>query len=63
MKMMSHGFANKLQLWLSGADCESLLSNIYHVSREIYPVIEYPKYPLQNVWEKSTACDSLKMFL
>ena len=68
--MMSHSFANKPKLYLdieslfnqlSGADCESMLSTTYH--EKYTRLFNTQKYPIENVWEKSTGCDSSKMFL
>ena len=67
--MTSHSFANKpsytliepLFNRLSGANCESMLSITYH--EKYTQLFNTPKYPIENVWVKSTGCDSLKMFL
>ena len=47
--------------WLSEAYCESMLSIMCH--KKYTQSFNTQKYPIENVWEKSTGCDSLKMFL
>ena len=45
------------------ADCESVLSMLSITHHEKYTrLFNAPKYPIENVWKKSTGCDSLKTF-
>ena len=42
--------------------CQLWKIDTKHVSWEIYPVVNTPKYPIQNVLQKSTGCDGFKCY-
>ena len=45
--------------WLLGADCKSMQSVTCH--EKYTQSFNTPKYPIENVWEKSTGFDGLKV--